>query len=126
MITEDDLLAAAVTIRVMPHAVLSQRLVQLEEERQGATAWVRPTGAPRSVRADADGSARHTVPLAGGMSEIPAPATGTAPANPAPAGAAQPAAPVLPHRIRAQLAARQADQPGPEILRRVLDGLNRL
>jgi hypothetical protein len=35
VITEDDLLAAAVTIRVMPHAVLSQRLVQLEEEQTG-------------------------------------------------------------------------------------------
>jgi hypothetical protein len=49
-------------------------------------------------------------------------------ADPAACGAGEPAAPALPSRIRSvPLAVRQAQpQADPEVLRRVLDGLNRL
>jgi hypothetical protein len=56
-------------------------------------------------------------------------APGASPTNPAPAGAV-PAAPALPRRIRDALPAAgpgSTVQPaGPDMLRRVLDGLNRL
>jgi hypothetical protein len=83
-------------------------------------------GVPR-----AESAHERAGPRADGPGEIPVGATGAARTDPPLSGAVMPAAPVLPRRNpSATLAAAPGRQvrprPGPELLRRVLDGLNRL
>jgi hypothetical protein len=88
-------------------------------------------GPPRACISDRD--ADEVTPAVSGqaLGEVPTGATGNARTDPPLCGAAVPAAPALPRRNPGALLAatpgRQVrPRPGPELLRRVLDGLNGL
>jgi hypothetical protein len=93
-----------------------------------ASAWVgRSTSQWRALA----GGVLVARPLADGTGEVPACRAGTAGTDPLRCGTAVPAEPALPRRVRGvplaiRLSRRVRPPAGPEVLRRVIDGLNRL